>query len=107
METVPLAHRLAERFHQRVVHLGHKTALLADQMVMAGTAKKLEMAHAAAEVGFANQADVAEEFQRAVDRRSVERGYERLDPRINLVRGEVLTGLGEGGQNQQTLSSHA
>src|SRR5262245_7946299 len=67
---------------------------------------QLELTRAATKVGHADQTEVPEELQRAVDGRAIDRRQLRFDPGKDVVRREVLAGL-ERTQNDQPLRGGA
>lgn len=105
VELVRIAQGLPEGRDQRVVELGDCAAAVTDQVMVAGLLDQLELAYPAAEVGLTHQAEVTKQFQRAVDRGTIDRRQLPLNPGKHLVGGDVLIGL-QRAQDHQTLRGH-
>ena len=106
LEVVAVADGAAEGLDDLVGEDGDLAAVAADQMVMTPIAEELEVAGAAAEIGLAEQTEIAQELQRAVDGRAVDDRRQRFDPGEDLVRGEMLA-RGEDPEDQQPLRGNA
>src|SRR5688572_30457410 len=78
---------------------------MADQVMMQ-IVDQLELPGPAAEVGHAHKPQIAEQVQRAVDRRAVDPRQERLDAGKDLVGSEMLS-RSERPQDDQPLRCHA
>src|SRR5215207_7350228 len=104
-KTVAGADAVSQRIDQGIIQLQDRAAAVADQVMMQ-IVDQLELPGPAAEVGHAHQPQIAEQLQRAVDRRAVDPRQERLDPGEDLVGGEMLT-RSERRQDDQPLRRDA
>ena len=94
-ESVVGDHPLAQGGDSGVIEIDHGAARGADQVVMRVVMDKLEMPHALTEVGFRNNAQIAQAFKGAVDRGEGDRRHDRRDPPVDRFRGDMSPGFGD------------
>ncbi len=106
LEAEAFAHGVPQRLHEFVVEDEHRAALPTDEMVVPRVAEHFEAPGVAAEIGFAEQAEVAEQLQRSVDGRMGDGRQEGRDPLVDLV-GRQMFPRREGAENHQPLGGEA
>ena len=105
-EPVPLHDRLTQRRDHGVVEEDDGLTVEADQVMVTGIVEKLEAPDATAEVRLAQQAEITEELERAVDGRAVDGRGQRTEASMDLVGGEMLAGR-ERIEDRDSLRGHA
>jgi hypothetical protein len=100
-ETVSPADAFPQRFHEVVIELHHVAATMTDEMVVR-LVDQLELTRAATQVGHADETEVAEALEGAVDRRTVDRRELRFNASKDFVRRKMLARL-ERTKDDQSL----
>ena len=101
VEAVAVRDRGAEGGDQAVFEFAHRAAVAADEVMMAAVAQ-FEVADAAAEIGFADEPEVAEQFERAIDGGAIDAGQGGGDPGQEVVGRDVFAGP-QRGEDRQAL----
>ena len=103
-KSVSFLYRLAQRRDEIVVQFEDGATAVADEVMMR-LVDQLELPDALAEIGFADQAQVAIQLEGTVDRRAVDRRQLRRNPGENFVGGEMFTLL-QRTEDDQPLRRH-
>ncbi len=89
-----------------MIQVNHTTATPADQVVMRLIHQHLVLGTAPAQIGLAENAQVAESFQGPVDCRAIHIGQVNRRPLVDLVGAGMTTQFAEGVENRLALSRH-